>query len=90
MDAMDKTLLEGMNCFRDPLREADQTGVQFLLTDLDVALVFMDVAAASPIQETRRRNHDNASKTYEAVVHRLDEHTLIPHNDEKSKRSWQL
>jgi hypothetical protein len=76
MDAMNKTLLEGMSCFRDPLRETDQTGMNFLLTDLDVALAFMDIAANAPGQETRRRNRDNACKAYAEVVQRLDEQLL--------------
>jgi hypothetical protein len=35
-------------------------------------LTFMDVAEASRIDETTRRNHDNARKAYDAVV-RLSE-----------------
>jgi hypothetical protein len=45
--------------------------VDFLLTDLDVALTFMEVAAATRIKETARRNHINARNAYDTVVELL-------------------
>jgi hypothetical protein len=33
-----------------------ETGAEFLLTDLDLALTFMDVAATSGVEETKERN----------------------------------
>jgi hypothetical protein len=45
--------------------------VDFLFTDLELAMTFMDVADASQNEETVRRNHDNANKAYNAVVYYL-------------------
>jgi hypothetical protein len=45
--------------------------VDFLLADLDLAMTFMDIAAASHIQETIRRNHNNARRAYDVVMHLL-------------------
>jgi hypothetical protein len=50
---------------------ANQTGVDLLLVDLDLALTFMDVAAASHIEETRRRNHHKARTAYDTVARLL-------------------
>jgi hypothetical protein len=38
----------------------NNSGVEFLLTDLDVALIYMDVAHVSSIAETKQRNHQKA------------------------------
>lgn len=60
-----------MGGFPDARSEANQIGVNFVLTDLDVAMTFMDVADASQNEETVRRNHANAHIAYEAVVYFL-------------------
>ena len=49
----------------------NQSGVDFLLTDLDSAMTFMDIAAASHIQETIHQNRNNARRAYDAAVHHL-------------------
>jgi hypothetical protein len=49
-----------------------QTGVEFLLVDLDVAMTFMDVAEASGLEDTKHRNHKNARKAYDSVLHLLE------------------
>jgi hypothetical protein len=51
--------------------DLNHTGVEFLLVDLDLALTFVDVAAASHIEETRHRNHHNARTAYDTVLRRL-------------------
>ena len=61
--------------FRGNFADLNQSGVDFLLTDLDLAMTFMDIAAASHIQETIRRNHNNARRAYDAVVHLLGQLT---------------
>jgi hypothetical protein len=61
--------------------ELNQTGVEFVLLDLDVAMTFIDVAAASRIEETTRRNHLNARKAYDGVVHLLK--TLTPDAEQR-------
>jgi hypothetical protein len=53
------------------MREVNQNGVEFLLIDLDVGIVFMDVAEASRFEETRLRNHQNARKAYDTVLRLL-------------------
>jgi hypothetical protein len=50
----------------------NQKGVDFVLLDLDVGMTFMDVAEASCVDETTRRNHNNARKAYDAVLRLLD------------------
>jgi hypothetical protein len=64
-----------MSGFRGNFADLNQRGVDFLLTDLDLAMTFMDTAAASHIQETIRRNHNNARRAYDAVVHLLEKLT---------------
>lgn len=49
----------------------NNTGVEFVLTDLDVAPTFMDVADASGIAETKTRNHQNARTAYDEVLRLL-------------------
>ena len=53
------------------LYDLNHTGVEFLLVDLDLALTFMAVAAASHIEETRHRNHHNARTAYDTVLRLL-------------------
>jgi hypothetical protein len=48
---------------------ANQTGIDFLVTDLDLGLTFMDVAEVSRDSETVRRNYDNARTAYDKVEH---------------------
>jgi hypothetical protein len=59
-----------------------KTTVEFVITELDTALTFLDIADASGIQETVKRNHENALKAYE-TVQRLLTH-LRPSADEKA------
>ena len=54
------------------LRNTNNTGIDFLLTDLDAALTFMDVAAVSGIGETKKRNYENAYHAYRTVLRLLD------------------
>jgi hypothetical protein len=61
--------------------DLNQSGVSFLLTDLDLAMTFMDVADASRIDETKRRNHTNARTAYNSVLHLLEK--LTPNTDER-------
>ena len=55
----------------DDFLALNQSGVDFLLIDLDLAMTFMDVASGSNIQATISRNHNNARKAYDSVVHLL-------------------
>jgi hypothetical protein len=62
--------------------ETNRAGVEFVLTDLDAALTFMDIAARSGIEETVQRNHKNARHAYDIVL-RLLQH-LTPDADQRS------
>ena len=53
-------------------RDVNPTGPEFLLVDLDLAMAFMDVAEASRIEQTRRRNHDNARTAYDTILRLLE------------------
>jgi hypothetical protein len=68
--------------------DLNQSGVSFLLTDLDLAMTFMDVADASRIEETTRRNHTNARTAYDTVVHLLEK--LTPNADQRQAIDAQL
>ena len=57
----------------DFLRSSDlnMTSVEFLLTDLETGLTFMDVAQTSGNQEIKQRNHTNAHVAYDTVIRLL-------------------
>jgi hypothetical protein len=65
----------------DTFWNLNQSGVAFLLTDLNLAITFLDVADASRIEETIRRNHNNARTAYDAIC-RLSE-KLTPNADQR-------
>ena len=50
------------------LHDLNRSGVEFLITDLQVASTFMEVAEASRLEETKYRNHQNARHAYDSVV----------------------
>lgn len=54
------------------LTDASKTGADFLVTDLDTAFTFLEVATATGIEETRKRNHEKAHRAYQTVVRLLD------------------
>jgi len=58
--------------FLEDLDASNWIGVKFILTDLDLALTFLDVAANSTDPEVVRRNYDNALKAYTTVVDLLE------------------
>ena len=70
-----------MNHWADDYSNLNQSGVAFVLTDLDLALTFMDVADASQIEETIRRNHRNARTAYDTVLRLLEK--LTPNADQR-------
>jgi hypothetical protein len=43
-------------------------GAEFILTDLELAFTFLDVANTSWVAETRRRNQKNARSAHDAVL----------------------
>ena len=70
-----------MRYWPETFSELNQSGVSFLLTDLDLAMTFMDVADASRVDETTRRNHTNARTAYNTVLRLLEK--LTPNSDER-------
>jgi hypothetical protein len=58
-----------------PDSDLNKIGVAFLLTDLDVALTFMDTSDVSRIRETILRNHKNARTAYDNVLRLLEKLT---------------
>jgi hypothetical protein len=54
------------------LTDASNTAADFLLTDLDTAFTFLEVAAVSGNEETRERNHKKAHRAYQTVLRLLD------------------
>jgi hypothetical protein len=57
-----------MKGFPQGLRDLNQSGVEFVLVDLETALTFMDIAEVSGIDETVRRNHKNAHEAYKTAL----------------------
>lgn len=51
--------------------ESSRAALEFLLTDLDLAMTFLDLADTSTIPETVQRNRHNARRAYDAVLHHL-------------------
>ena len=51
--------------------EVNKNEVEFLLSELDLAMAFMDYASATTNEETAQRNHQNARKAYDVVVRQL-------------------
>jgi hypothetical protein len=58
--------------FLENFNSAYRAGVKFILTDLDLAITFLDVAATSTNSDVALRNHDNARTAYTAVVNLLE------------------
>jgi hypothetical protein len=56
--AMDKSKLKA---------DLNRTRVEFLLTELELAFTFAAVAETSANAETRKRNRDNARKTFRSI-----------------------
>ena len=61
-----------MSSFLEDLTSANRAGVEFILTDLNLAIGFLDVAAASTDSYVVRRNHGNARTAYIAVENLLE------------------
>lgn len=53
---------------RKTLSDAHQTGITFLIVDLEVAFTFLDTADASQQQETVERCHRSARTAYDTVL----------------------
>ena len=47
---------------------ANRASVDFLFTDCDLAMTFLDVAGTTAIPETAQRNRQNARKAYNAIL----------------------
>ena len=69
--------MHGIRCI---LRDSNRIGIQFLFTDLDVALSFLAIAANSGDPAIKQRNWINARKAHDAVLHLLSR--LTPTNEE--------
>ena len=65
-----------MSNFLEDFTSANRAGVEFMLNDLDLAIAFLDVAAASNDSHVVRRNHGNAWTAYAAVVSLLERLSL--------------
>jgi hypothetical protein len=61
-----RALSELGSSLRDRKSDTNYDSVELLLTDLDVAMTFLDVAETSKIPETVTRNHTNARVAYDS------------------------
>jgi hypothetical protein len=67
----------------EAISESNRAGVQFLITDLEAALTFLDVADVTHSDENRARNRGNAMTVYETVLRLLPK--VTPTEDERQK-----
>ncbi|HZQ41889.1 MAG TPA: hypothetical protein VFA99_01480 [Acidobacteriaceae bacterium] len=56
-----------MKPFAHLREESSKIGVEFLLTELDAALTFLDVAGTTDSPETRERNQGHAREAYDTA-----------------------
>ena len=54
----------------------DQSGIQFIRTELETGLTFSKVAEAATYEGKKERNRANARKAYDAVLHFLPSTSL--------------
>jgi len=54
-----------------PFAEAVNTSIEFLLSDLDVAMTLLDVASITTIEENAQRSFQKACQAYDFVINRL-------------------
>jgi hypothetical protein len=64
--------------FRHLLGDARRTHANFLITDIETALTFLDVAETTRAKQTANRNRRNARKAHDVVVRYLAKHDLDP------------
>jgi hypothetical protein len=50
------------------VRDWRRAGAEFIITDLELAFTFLEIARTSLVVETARRNQENARKAYDAVL----------------------
>ncbi|MGC2297814.1 MAG: hypothetical protein WA476_03355 [Acidobacteriaceae bacterium] len=60
-----------MKPFSDLWQRSNEVGVQFVMTELELAASFLDVAAYSSASHHRNQSIDNASRAYASVQHFL-------------------
>jgi hypothetical protein len=60
----------------DVFSDLNNTGVEFLIIELDLASTFLDIADASRLEETKCRNHKNARRAYDTVLAFLPKLTM--------------
>jgi hypothetical protein len=61
---------------RETIFIAHRVVAAFLLTDLDLAMAFLDLADESGNPESSRRNHNNARKAYDSALNTLPKLSL--------------
>jgi hypothetical protein len=74
---------------RDRSRSSlSRNAFDFLLTDIDVALTFMDIAESTDKEDISKRNFANARKAYDTVRRLMQSHVID--DDQREKLSSRL
>ena len=60
----------------DLAKNLESTFIGLLLTDIDVAITFLNVAATTQVGENAERNYRNAQRAYDQIVARVQAVTL--------------
>jgi hypothetical protein len=63
---------------RELIERTNRAGVDFLFTDIEMALTFLHVGETSTSRETRNRNFGKALQGYRTVVHFLSRLVISP------------
>lgn len=61
-----------MEPFAKLREEANLAAADFVLTELDTGITFLDVADTTAVEESRLRNRENANTAYETVLRYRD------------------
>ena len=68
----------GRKSFPEAVAESHHLIANLLITDLELALTFLEVAKTSQIEETVLRNRQNARKAHDSAVQMLSKHGFHP------------
>jgi len=72
--------------FPDDRDRAESAATDFLVTDLDLAMTFMDIAETTSIEATAHRNREHARQAYNKVLEFLSR-PMAKHIDRDSVES---
>lgn len=67
-----------MRSFLELMRDSNATGIRFVMTELELALSFLDIAEASSKADHGERSAEHARKAYRSAEYFLHRLHLLP------------